>query len=365
MRGADTVARLGGDEFGFLLSDVDFAGASELVARIQRALHDPFMLKELPLHVEASIGIALFPEHGESVDLLLQRADVAMYVAKRTGSGFAFYDEHKDDHTPTRLTLIGDLRQALERNELVVHYQPQVELATGRVSGVEALLRWAHPTRGLLQPDDFMPAAERSGLMDRLTRYVINEALRHQQLWRRAGRELPVAVNISMLNLLDPAFPADVVALLDRWGAPASSLGLEITEHTVVADRVRVEEVLRWLAEHGVTIAIDDFGTGYSSLALLRRLPLHGIKIDRSFVQAMTSDHDDAVIVRSTIELAHNLGLKVIAEGVATSDIYEELLRLGCDVAQGFYLGAALPPQELAQWLDEAHSVAGTRDHAA
>ena len=346
MRTADTVARLGGDEFGFLLSDVDFAGASELVARIQRALHDSFTLQELPVHVEASIGIALFPDHGETVDLLLQRADVAMYVAKRAGSGFAFYDVRKDDHTPTRLTLMGDLRNALEQRELVVHYQPQVELATGRVSGVEALLRWEHPTRGLLQPDDFMPAAERSGLMDRLTRYVIDEALGHQQVWRNAGWELPVAVNVSMLNLLDPAFPADILALLDRWGAPASSLGLEITEHTVVADRVRVEEVLSWLAECGLTIAIDDFGTGYSSLALLRRLPLHGIKIDRSFVRAMTSDHDDAVIVRSTIELAHNLGLKVIAEGVATSDIYEELVRLGCDAAQGFYLGAALPRAE-------------------
>ena len=355
MRTADTVARLGGDEFGFLLSDVDFAGASELVARIQRALHDSFTLQELPVHVEASIGIALFPDHGETVDLLLQRADVAMYVAKRAGSGFAFYDVRKDDHTPTRLTLMGDLRNALEQRELVVHYQPQVELATGRVSGVEALLRWEHPTRGLLQPDDFMPAAERSGLMDRLTRYVIDEALGHQQVWRNAGWELPVAVNVSMLNLLDPAFPADVLALLDRWGAPASSLGLEITEHTVVADRVRVEEVLSWLAECGLTIAIDDFGTGYSSLALLRRLPLHGIKIDRSFVRAMTSDHDDAVIVRSTIELAHNLGLKVIAEGVATSDIYEELVRLGCDAAQGFYLGAALPARELGLWLEGHH----------
>jgi diguanylate cyclase (GGDEF)-like protein/PAS domain S-box-containing protein len=353
MRSADTVARLGGDEFGFLLSDVDFLEARELVGRIQRALHDPFTLQDLPVHVEASIGIALFPDHGETVDLLLQRADVAMYVAKRAGSGFAVYDVRKDDHTPTRLTLIGDLRQALERRELVVHYQPQVELATGRVSGVEALLRWEHPVRGLLQPDDFMPVAERSGLMDRLTRYVIDEALRHQQMWRHAGHELPVAVNVSMLNLLDPAFPTDVLALLDRWGAPASSLSLEITEHTVVADRVRVEDVLSWLAECGLKIAIDDFGTGYSSLALLRRLPLHGIKIDRSFVRAMTSDHDDAVIVRSTIELAHNLGLKVIAEGVATAEIYDELVRLGCDSAQGFHLGAALPAREIALWLED------------
>jgi EAL domain-containing protein (putative c-di-GMP-specific phosphodiesterase class I) len=172
-------------------------------------------------------------------------------------------------------------------------------------------------------------------------------------MWRHAGRELPVAVNVSMLNLLDPTFPADVLALIDRWGAPASSLSLEITEHTVVADRIRVEEVLTWLAECGLQVAIDDFGTGYSSLALLRRLPLHGIKIDRSFVRAMTSDHDDAVIVRSTIELAHNLGLKVIAEGVSTADIYDELVRLGCDAAQGFYLGAALPAREIALWLEE------------
>ena len=353
MRSSDTVARLGGDEFGFLLCDVDYTDASTLVTRIQQTLHDPFVLHALPLHVDASIGIALFPDHGETVELLLQRADVAMYVAKRAKTGFAFYDVQKDDYTPTRLTLVGELRRAIDQRELAVHYQAQVDVATRRVCGVEALLRWDHPTRGLLQPDDFLAAAERSGLMGSLTRYVIEQALEQQQRWRQAGRELQVAVNVSMLCLLDPGFADDVVALLERWGTPSSLLELEITEHTFVADPVRIESVLKELADRGLRIAIDDFGTGYSSLARLRRLPLQGIKIDRSFVRAMTTDHDDAVIVRSTIDLAHNLGLLVTAEGVETQEVYDALVELGCDAAQGFAVGGALSDNEFLSWLDE------------
>ena len=285
MRSVDTVARLGGDEFGFLLSDVDFLEASELVARIQRALHDPFTLQELPVHVEASIGIALFPDHGETVDLLLQRADVAMYVAKRCGQRLRVLRRAQGrPHADA-----SDARSAIcARHSSGASWSSTTSRRSSSRPAASAASRrcCAGSTRraGLLQPDDFMPVAERSGLMDRLTRYVIDEALRHQQMWRRAGRELPVAVNVSMLNLLDPAFPDDVLALLDRWGAPASSLSLEITEHTVVADRVRVEEVLSWLADCGLKIAIDDFGTGYSSLALLRRLPLHGHQ-DRPLVR--------------------------------------------------------------------------------
>ncbi len=353
MRSSDTVARLGGDEFAFLLGDVDDVEATKLVTRIRQALHDPFVLHALPLHVDASIGIALFPDHGETVELLLQRADVAMYVAKRAQTGFAFYDVQTDDYTPTRLTLVGELRRAIDRRELAVHYQAQVDLESREVCGVEALLRWQHPTRGLLQPDDFMAAAERSGLMGLLTRYVIEQALEQQQRWQQAGHDLQVAVNVSMLCLLDPTFSDDVSGLLERRGTAPSSLELEITEHTFVADPVRIEGVLRELADHGLRIAIDDFGTGYSSLARLRRLPLHGIKIDRSFVQAMASDHDDAVIVRSTIELAHNLGMLVTAEGVETRDVYDALVELGCDAAQGFAVCGALPAGEFAAWLDE------------
>jgi diguanylate cyclase (GGDEF)-like protein/PAS domain S-box-containing protein len=365
VRRSDTFARLGGDEFGFLLTDAGARGARELVARIQRALAEPFTLQQLPLEVEASIGIAVFPDHGDSVDLLLQRADVAMYVAKRGGEGFAFYDRDEDEHTSMRLTMVGELRRALEERELVVHYQPQVELDTGLVTGVEALVRWQHPSRGLLLPDEFVPTAERTGLMAPLARYVIDEALRQRREWRRIGHELTVAVNVSMRNLLDAAFPADVAALLERRRAPASCLELEITEHTAVADRFRAKAVLERLGGMGLRVAIDDYGTGYSSLAFLRRLPLHEIKIDRSFVRTMTTDRDDAVIVRSTIDLARNLGLRVIAEGVETAEIYDALVELGCDSAQGHHLSPPVPAHELTAWLADRGRGASAEDHAA
>ena len=357
-RAEDTVARIGGDEFGFLFTDVDEPQTKELVARIQLELRNPFTVQGLSLHVEASVGIAVFPDHGDSGEQLLQRADVAMYSAKRAGSGFAFYDANHDDHTPTRLVLIGDLRRALESEELSVHYQPQVELGSGRVAAVEALLRWEHPTHGLLHPEMFLPAAERGGLAGLVTRYVLEQVLRHQQQWRSAGRVLPVAVNVSMLNLLDQDFPGEVIALLAQANVPPELLTLEITEHTAVIDSALVEAALAWLGANGVRVAIDDFGTGYSSLARLRRLPLHAIKVDRSFVQAMTSDADDAAIVRSTIDLAHNLGLEVIAEGVATADVYNELRRLDCDLAQGFFIATPMSEPRLTAWIDAREPVA-------
>ncbi len=357
-RAEDTVARIGGDEFGFLFTDVDEPQTKELVARIQLELRNPFTVQGLSLHVEASVGIAVFPDHGDSGEQLLQRADVAMYSAKRAGSGFAFYDANHDDHTPTRLVLIGDLRRGLESEELSVHYQPQVELGSGRVAAVEALLRWEHPTHGLLHPEMFLPAAERGGLAGLVTRYVLEQVLRHQQQWRSAGRVLPVAVNVSMLNLLDQDFPGEVIALLAQANVPPELLTLEITEHTAVIDSALVEAALAWLGANGVRVAIDDFGTGYSSLARLRRLPLHAIKVDRSFVQAMTSDADDAAIVRSTIDLAHNLGLEVIAEGVATADVYNELRRLDCDLAQGFFIATPMSEPRLTAWIDAREPVA-------
>ncbi|HEY2779029.1 MAG TPA: EAL domain-containing protein [Gaiellaceae bacterium] len=362
-RAEDTVARIGGDEFGFLLADVDVRLAKELVTRIQLELRNAFTVQGLSLHVEASIGIAVFPQHGDSVEQLLQRADVAMYVAKRAGSGFAFYDADHDDHTPTRLVLVGDLRRALESEELVVYYQPQVELVSGRVASVEALVRWEHPTHGLLHPEMFLPTAERGGLAGLLTRYVLEHVLRHQRQWRADGRELPAAVNVSMLNLLDHDFPGEVMALLAQANVPPELLTLEITEHTAVLDSALVEAALTWLGAHGVRVAIDDFGTGYSSLARLRRLPLHAIKVDRSFVQAMTSNPDDGAIVRSTIDLAHNLGLEVIAEGVATVDVYDELRALECDLAQGFFVSGPMSEARLAVWLN-AHESRGVGENS-
>ncbi|MGE5274295.1 MAG: putative bifunctional diguanylate cyclase/phosphodiesterase [Verrucomicrobiota bacterium] len=352
VRAGDTVARLGGDEFGFLILDVTASGAAEVVDRIREALAEPFRLHGLTLQVEASVGIALFPDHGESADELLRRADVAMYVAKRSGAAFSFYDSAEDEHTPIRLAMLGELRRALDEHELVLHYQPEIMLSSGAVRRVEALLRWAHPTRGLLLPAEFLPAAEKTGLMDTLTRYVLDEVLRQRREWSLHGHELDVGVNVSMRNLLDNALPDDVAELLERKGAPASCLQFEITEHTVVADRFRARAVLERLSELGLRVAIDDFGTSYSSLAYLRRLPLHTIKIDRSFVASMTRDPHDILIVRSTVELARSLGLDVVAQGVESEEIFDALAGLGCDAAQGNYLCGPLTGDELVRWLD-------------
>jgi diguanylate cyclase (GGDEF)-like protein/PAS domain S-box-containing protein len=351
VRGGDTVARLGGDEFGFLLLNVGAPGAAEVVDRIRMALAEPVRLHGLTLQVEASIGIALFPDHGESVDDLLRHADVAMYVAKRSGSAFTFYDAAEDEHTPIRLAMLGELRRALDEHELVLHYQPEIMLESGAVRRVEALLRWDHPTRGLLLPGEFLAAAEKTGLMDTLTRYVLDEVLRQRREWSLAGHDVDVAVNVSMRNLLDNALPDDVSELLERKGAPASCLEFEITEHTVVAERFRARAVLERLSDLGLRVAIDDFGTSYSSLAYLRRLPLHTIKIDRSYVASMTQDPHDVLIVRSTVDLARSLGLDVVAQGVESEEIFDALAGLGCDAAQGNYLCGPLTGEELAVWL--------------
>jgi len=360
IRAGDTVARLGGDEFGFLILDVGAAGAAEVVERVRQALAEPFRLHGLTLQVEASIGIALFPDHGESADGLLRRADVAMYVAKRSGSAFSFYDSAEDEHTPIRLAMLGELRRALDENELVLHYQPEIMLSSGAVRRVEALLRWDHPTRGLLLPAEFLPAAEKTGLMDTLTRYVLDEALRQRREWSLLGHELDLAINVSMRNLLDNGLPDDVAELLERKGAPPSCLEFEITEHTVVADRFRARAVLERLSELGLRVAIDDFGTSYSSLAYLRRLPLHTIKVERSFVASMTRDPHDVLIVRSTVDLARSLGLDVVAQGVESEEIYEALADLGCDAAQGHHLCGPLTGRELARWLDRRTEEPGT-----
>jgi diguanylate cyclase (GGDEF)-like protein/PAS domain S-box-containing protein len=359
VRDGDTVARLGGDEFGFLLADVSPSEAVEVVARIRSTLAEPIRLQGLTLQVEASIGIALFPDHGESVDLLLRRADVAMYVAKRNGTGFGFYDSTEDNHTLSRLAMVGELRRALDEGELVLHYQPQIRLDSGAVTCVEALLRWDHPTRGLVLPGEFLPVAETTGLMDALTRYVLDAALRQRHEWSLAGHDLNVAINVSMRNVVDDALPGDVAELLEQWAAPPSCLEFEITEHTVVADRFRARAVLERLDDMGLQVAIDDFGTGYSSLAYLRRLPLHKIKIDRSFVTSMISDRDDVVIVRSTIDLGRNLGLQVVAEGVESKAIHDALADLGCDAVQGQYLSGPLPGNKLIRWLRDQPAPAG------
>jgi diguanylate cyclase (GGDEF)-like protein len=355
LRTADTVARLGGDEFGILLPDVLGAEDAQAVAGIlQTALREPFIVDGLTLEMGGSIGIACHPDHGDHVEVLIQRADIAMYSAKEGGRGFALYEPQQDHYSPRRLSLAGELRSALESEELELHYQPKADVVTGRIVGVEALVRWNHPRHGLLGPEEFVPIAEQTGLIVPLTRWVLGAAIRQVQAWQGQGYELSVAVNLSARSFLDTALAVDIPLLLQRHKIEPKLLELEVTESTIMLDPVRATNTLERLSEIGLRLSIDDFGTGYSSLANLKRLPVDMIKIDKSFVLEMATEHSDAAIVRSTIELAHNLGLQVIAEGVEDRQIWEELARLGCDYAQGYYLSRPLPADKLAPKLGMA-----------
>jgi diguanylate cyclase (GGDEF)-like protein/PAS domain S-box-containing protein len=352
LRASDSVARLGGDEFGLLLPEP--TGADDIVRVIERirdALERPIVVQGLPLAVEASIGVSLYPKHGRDVDTLLQRADVAMYIAKEENSAYAFYDEAVDHYDPTRLTLVGELRRAIEERELVLYYQPKMAVATGEVRAVEALLRWHHPQRGLVMPDDFVPVAQQTGLIKPLTLYVLARALEQCRAWQEDGTPLSIAINLSTRNLLDVEFPDEVELLLDRWDVDPALVEFEITESTMLADPARTRGILERLAGMGIRLSIDDFGTGYSSLAYLKRLPVNEIKIDGSFVVGMATNEDDATIVRSTIDLGRNLGLDVVAEGVEDAETLGRLKRLGCTSAQGFFISPALAGEELHDWL--------------
>ncbi len=354
LRQVDTVARLGGDEFAVLLPRIETGeGATTVARKLQDVLEEPFLLEDLALDVEASIGVAVYPQHGSDADELLQHADIAMYVAKETHAGFVLFDPAQDQHSPRRLALLGELRRAIESDQLVLHYQPKVDAHSGRVLGVEALVRWQHPEHGLIPPGEFIPLAERTGLIGPLTHYVLDAALRQCQQWRQAGHELAVAVNISARRLLDVEFPDEVASLLARWEVPARLLVVEITESTIMADPDRALEILGRLDAMGVQLSIDDFGTGYSSMAYLKSLPVHELKVDRSFVTQMNSDSRDAVIVRSTIDLGRNLGLRVVAEGVEDQTTLQELDVLGCDAIQGYYVSRPVPPDDLIRWLEQ------------
>ncbi len=353
LRGADSIARLGGDEFAMLLQGIDAESIVAAMTRIHAAFESPFELEGLPLQIEASIGVAMYPGDAQEVDGLIQRADVAMYVAKNDNVGWATYDPDQDRHEPARLSLIGELRRAIDQRELVLYYQPKIEVRGGRVAGVEALVRWRHPTRGLLFPDAFIDVAQETSLIRPFTLYVIDEALRQCQAWAQEGRTIAVAVNVSARNLIDIDFPDQIGALLEKWALPAHVLELEVTESAIVADMFRMKTVLERLGAMGLRLSVDDFGTGYTSLGYLRRLPITDLKIDRSFVANMTTSEEDAVIVRSTIDLGRNLGLGVVAEGVEDADVLERLQQLGCDVAQGYLVSRPVPAEELSQWLRE------------
>ncbi|WP_020121071.1 bifunctional diguanylate cyclase/phosphodiesterase [Streptomyces canus] len=363
-RGAEA-ARLGGDEFAVLLPIADSTTSATRVARnLVAALSSPLDLDGLTLVLEASAGVAVFPDHAVDAEGLLRRADVAMYQAKRDRTGVEVYESKRDSNTPDRLGLLGDLRRALDAHEVQLHYQPKVRF-DGQVAGLEALVRWVHPERGKVPPDEFIAIAESSGLMPHLTEYVLDTALAQVAEWRAQGLYVPVAVNVSPRDVHTPGFAGSVAARLARHGVPAGALQLEITEHVLLEDPSRAADTLAALTGHGVKMSLDDFGTGYSSLVHLRRLPVSELKIDRSFVAKLAVDTEDAEIVRCTVDLAHSLGLLVVAEGVEDDETWERLRDMGCDAVQGWLVAAAMPPEETTAWLLARGSRGWQRPRAA
>ena len=343
LRKSDTVARLGGDEFGVITPGLcDAAAARTLADKLRDEVAQPIVVGGLAIEVEASVGIAIFPEHGQDVETLIRHADVSMYVSKNTHTPIVYASAY-DHHSLARLALVGELRRAVDSNELVVHYQPQADIATGEVRKVEALVRWQHPQHGLLRPDQFIPLAEQTGLIRSLTRYVLDAALAQWRAWRDEGRQLGVAINITTRELIDLRFPDEVAELLAKWRVEPGQLELEITETSLMTDPPRARSILARLRELGVRFAIDDFGTGHSSFSYLKQLPIDILKIDKSFVQRMSEDVSDAAIVRSAIDVGHALGLEIVAEGVEDEHAKRRLEEFGCDAFQGYYLGRPQP----------------------
>lgn len=353
LREVDTVARLGGDEFGILPQGVeDNDSLLQAARKIMTAMAEPFVLGAQTVDATVSIGVAVYPAHGSDLSTLVRHADVAMYVAKRRGLGCAVYNPEQDQNAALSLALLGQLRGAITHDELVLHYQPQVDLATRSVRSVEALVRWRHPEEGLLFPDQFMPLAENSDLIGPLTAWVLDESLRQLQVWREQGFDLVIAVNATIRNLQDHDFPETVSGLLAAHELLPQHLIMEITESSAMSPLAI--EGLDPLHRTGVTLAIDDFGTGYSSLAYLKRLPVGQIKIDKSFIVDLARDLDDAAIVRPTIELGHNLGLEVVAEGIEDEASLRLLVDYGCDLGQGYHISRALPAGDLETWFRDA-----------
>ena len=351
LRKCDTVARLESDEFALALPKAGAEHASTIAGKVHTVLEPPFMLEGKAIDVGASVGVALFPDHGNDPRTLIQRADVAMRQAKHEKSNFAVYDAGKDPYSLRRLTLFRDLHTAINNNELKLHFQPKLDLKSQRITGVEALARWEHPVDGSISPGEFIPLAEQTGLIKSLTEWVLKEAVRQCQVWNKTGLDITVAVNLSTRNLQAPLLSDQVAELLSSENVAPENIILEITESAIMDNPERAYELLIRLNDMGIMLSIDDFGTGYSSLAYLKRLPVDELKIDQSFVKGMTTDENDIVIVRSTIDLAHNLGLKVTAEGVEDKATLDLLAELGCDRIQGFHLGYPLPAIGFDSWL--------------
>lgn len=357
LREADTVGRLGGDEFALILPATRGDAAETVAKKILEALEKPLEIEGSVLSPAGSLGIATYPDHGLNESDLLRFADVAMYAAKRSSSGYLTYNGKEDQNNHQQLTLVSELRNAIKTNEFVLYYQPQIDLISGGVRRVEALARWPHPVQGMIAPDIFIPILEKTGLIKPFTYWALDTALGQWSAWRDTGiQALCMSVNISMHNICDPSLPVQLAELLKKWNVPGSCLMLEITESCIMRDPDLVISVLLRLRETGVNFSIDDFGTGYSSLMYLKRLPVTEIKIDKSFVMDMSNIKGDAAIVLSTIYLAQNLGLEVVAEGVETQEVYDTLCRLKCDTAQGYFISRPLPADKLLEFI-------ASRDH--
>jgi diguanylate cyclase (GGDEF)-like protein len=360
VRETDTVARLGGDEFAVLLPDVtSLEDVLSVVEKLRTAIELPTQIAGADLSVEASVGVVVSGEHGDDTQTLLRHAEVAMYVAKQRNRGVAVYDPSEDAHDAGRLALLTELRRGLEQRELVLHYQPKVCLASGEVCGVEALVRWEHPKRGLIAPDQFIPLAEHTGLIGPLTRYVVDVALRQARHWIDQGRPLQIAVNLAARNLADPGLCDDVLRMLETYQVPAHLLCLELTESAITTEPEHALRLMTRLRAAGVSLAVDDFGAGYTSLAQLKNLPLTELKIDRSFVGTMTTERSNGLIVRSIIDLARNLGLTTVAEGVEDANTINALTADGCAVAQGYHLSRPLPAEAFDRWYTESRTLHG------
>lgn len=353
VRSGDMVARLGGDEYVLVLRGLTETGIPRIAESIRLALDLPFHWKNQSIDIGASLGVSLFHPGISDPSELIRQADIAMYIAKRSGKGYALYAPDQE-HSRNELSFKSELREAIHQNQLSLYFQPQIDHQRGCIVGVEALVRWNHPSRGFLVPDRFISMAEDAGLIDALTHWVLRHALIHLATLNRQGHHLTMSVNLSARNLHDLNLPATVSALLAETGVASGKLKLEITESAIMANPKDSLSILTELDHMGVTLAIDDFGTGYSSLAYLKQLPVDELKIDKSFVIDLEKRENDAVIVRSTIDLAHNLGLKVTAEGVETQAIWDTLSILGCDFSQGYLMGRAMPAEKLAIWLQES-----------
>ena len=352
---AEMIARLDGDEFGIIVAHKSVADIITIFARdIQGALKAPFVIGGLPLDVHASIGIAIGPMHASDAENLLRRADMAMRAAKRSSAGYMVYSRAVDFYDPQRLTLMGELRHAIEHDELSLYYQPKVSIRTGRTVGVEALLRWHHPERGMVMPDQFIPLAEKTGAIQQLTEWVLQHAVSQAVAWRRAGIDIAMSLNLSARNLFEPTFPERIMAIINKTEIAQGSLVMEITESALMADPARAREVVLALSQQAIRFSIDDFGTGYSSFAYLKHLPVSEIKIDKLFVFSLIKDPDSASIVRAIIDLGKNLGISVVAEGVEDQQVWDELAVLGCDQAQGYFLSRPQPSHEMELWLRES-----------